>query len=308
VPTAPPRAGCALLPGAEVPRAIPDNDPAGAISSVYVPEPGISLNDVGVRIDELRHSFNGDLRLTLLSPDGSSFVLADQDGFQSHDFFRTVLHDDAPVRIQDGSGPFTGAFRPREPLAPLRGRLSSGAWSLRAADLQPADTGTLVAWALELCTSVPLPPAPASTQISPGSGGQLSLSYLTSASVSFAGAGVQQPLAVTLGTARNRGLPARMAVLGSFFFLQATTGNGSPVEFLDPPPNVTFHYPAGALARLEPSSLRLFYWDADGSAYVEAPVSANADNRTITASLARLTEFGVVGLMKPALYVPLIVR
>jgi subtilisin-like proprotein convertase family protein len=296
-----------LYPGLEVPRAIPDNNAQGVNSRIYVPASGAAITSLTVRVDELRHTFNGDLRLTLLAPDGTSVLLADRDGYQSHDFYRTVFYDGAAVSVQDGSGPFTGQYRPRESLSGLHGKPGGGTWTLHVADLTAADNGTLHAWTLELCANSPLLPPPVTTQLAPGAGGQLTLGYAITASIHFPSAGIQQPMTATLGVAGHRGLPPGVGVLGNFFFVNVTTAGGS-VDSFDPPVTITFHPSASAGSYVDPSTLRLYFWRPESSSYGELPLSVNPQNGTMTASLWQLTEFGIVGDMQPALYLPLLTR
>src|SRR5262249_46266352 len=68
----------------------------------------------------------------------------------------TVLDDRADVAIADGTAPFTGRFRPDEPLATFAGLDLAGTWQLSVTDGFAGDEGTLNGWSLEALTDVPL--------------------------------------------------------------------------------------------------------------------------------------------------------
>jgi subtilisin-like proprotein convertase family protein len=154
------RPGCVLYPGEPGPHLIPDNDPQGLTTTLTVPPPGPPLASIGVRIESLRHAYVGDLRLQLIAPDGTSLVLVDQVGNDSDDFYRTAFHDSATTPVHRGLGPFTGAFRPDQALAPLTALPASGSWQLNVSDLASGDEGALLAWSLELCPAAALAPPP----------------------------------------------------------------------------------------------------------------------------------------------------
>jgi subtilisin-like proprotein convertase family protein len=189
LPTATARPGCVLYPSSDVPHVIPDNYAAGIDSTLIAPGASLPLRDIGVRLDNIQHDYVSDLIITLIAPDGSQVLLANRVGVDSDNFYRTVLVDSALTGLYpDGRGPFTGEYRPDQPLATLNGHGSTGTWKLHLADVAQGDVGTLYGWALELCTDVgtppPPPPPPVSTEIAPG-GGALQLNYLITVNVNF---------------------------------------------------------------------------------------------------------------------------
>ena len=70
-----------------------------------------------------------------------------------------MFDDDAATPIYAADAPFTGTFRPQEPLALLGGRQQAGVWKLQIQDVYPEDGGTLYAWGddagLALCNRAP---------------------------------------------------------------------------------------------------------------------------------------------------------
>jgi subtilisin-like proprotein convertase family protein len=106
----------------------------------------------------IAHPWDGDLVLTLVSPNGISVRLAFHEGGQGDDFRDTVFSDAAPIPIGQGSAPFTGTYIPAAPLSQLAGWNANGTWILRVEDeyapwypFEPAHGGgTLMRWALHL--------------------------------------------------------------------------------------------------------------------------------------------------------------
>jgi subtilisin-like proprotein convertase family protein len=140
-----------------VPRIIPDaassTEPGVVLSTLHVAEPGLMIDEVRVRLDMIRHTFVSDLYVYLVAPDNSAILIAFAVGADTDDFYRTRLYDGAAQGIFSGSGPFTGDYRPDNPLAPLRGRDASGIWKLRIEDRVHRDTGVLYEWSLEICSN-----------------------------------------------------------------------------------------------------------------------------------------------------------
>lgn len=291
LPTATYQPGCVLYPGGTVPQDLPDNDPLGITASLSVPWPALPLTRVGVRIDELRHTYVGDLRLSLVAPDGTRLMLVDRVGNDSDDFYRTEFRDDAAAPIAAGAGPFTGAFRPDQSLAALSGRLSSGEWALNAADLASGDVGTLYAWALELCADKPLPPPPV-TEMIPPAGGALGLQYQVEAGLLFTAAA--EPLTATLATTGTHPLPAGAAPVGNFFVVSAVNGDGTHAPTAEPPVHITVYYAEADLPDPSERWLDLMAWDPALDTYVPLPTTHDPQANTLSADLAPLTEFGAV--------------
>src|SRR5262249_36540420 len=124
------------------PVAIPDNDPVGV--SVPLTVSGFSGNvakavfnfdgtacstTVGSTTVGLDHSFVGDLIGTLTSPSGRTIMLFNRAGGAGHNFCQTVFDDSAANSIQTAGGnlaPFTGTFKPAQPLAGFVGDRGAG--------------------------------------------------------------------------------------------------------------------------------------------------------------------------------------
>ncbi len=104
------------------------------------------------------HSFVGDLSLTLRSPSGRVVSLLSAPGGtgnSGNNFCKTVLDDSAATSIQAitaAQAPFTGTFRPRQPLAAFDGDNANGTWTLHATDAIIFDTGSVRAFSIDVGT------------------------------------------------------------------------------------------------------------------------------------------------------------
>lgn len=112
------------------------------------------LLDFNVRINDLRHTFDADLFISLVPPGpSSSITLVSYRGF-GENFIGTVLDDEADVPIERGIPPFGGVFRPDSgiTLAAYDGWPASGVWKLRIRDAFTDDTGRLNSWGIDAVT------------------------------------------------------------------------------------------------------------------------------------------------------------
>jgi subtilisin-like proprotein convertase family protein len=128
--TAPPSGTTRTFTSLQVPRAIPDNDPAGVRSGIDVPR-GIDVQRVLVSVD-ITHTYRGDLEIQLVAPSGEIATLSDRAGGSADNFIATDL---------DVSSSFTP------------GSSASGIWRLRVRDLARQDIGTINAFSLSITSS-----------------------------------------------------------------------------------------------------------------------------------------------------------
>ncbi len=128
--------------------AIPDNDTAGALAAVQVSDPG-AIIDVNVKVS-LAHTRDADLVVYLIGPDGTEVALIGGRGGEGDNFVNTVLDDQAGSSLAQGSAPFTGSFRPEQPLTAFEGRVATGTWTLRVADVYPGSSGSILGFEVEI--------------------------------------------------------------------------------------------------------------------------------------------------------------
>ncbi|HEY4376809.1 MAG TPA: Ig-like domain-containing protein, partial [Acidimicrobiales bacterium] len=99
------------------------------------------------------HTFAGDLTATLTSPSGTVVTLFSETGAGGNNFCQTVLSDDATTSIQGqpaSAAPFTGTFKPEEPLSAFQGEPADGTWTLTVTDGAVQDTGNIRAFSLHI--------------------------------------------------------------------------------------------------------------------------------------------------------------
>lgn len=137
------------LPSADVPKTIADN--TTFTSSLAVSGLTGWIRDVNVTLN-ITHTYDADLVATLIGPNGTRVLLFSGVGGSGNDFTDTTLDDEASVSIQAGSAPFSGAYRPADPLSRLDLGDPNGVWQLEISDRYDQDTGTLNSWSITLTT------------------------------------------------------------------------------------------------------------------------------------------------------------
>jgi Zn-dependent metalloprotease/subtilisin-like proprotein convertase family protein len=130
------------------PLSIPDFPIEGVSSSITVGGSTTANAIISVTIDSLIHTYDGDLKIELISPSGSSIILANSIGGNGTNFIRTKFVPTG-TSINNGVAPFTGSFAPSQSFSSLTGA-ANGTWSLKITDLGSIDIGTLFKWSIEL--------------------------------------------------------------------------------------------------------------------------------------------------------------
>jgi subtilisin-like proprotein convertase family protein len=138
----------------DTPKAIPD---LGSTESVIeVSGFGGQVAKVVAKV-HLTHTYDRDLRLSLVGPGGTSVLLADRrggngDGYGTSCSSLTVFDDAAATPIGSGTAPFAGSFRPEQPLSVFTGMTTNvnGNWRLHVSDNEGLDVGTIQCWTLEV--------------------------------------------------------------------------------------------------------------------------------------------------------------
>ena len=124
--------------------AIPDN---GTVSSTINVVGQGTIEQVVVRVN-ITHPWDSDLKLSLVGPDGTTVILAQNVGADGDNFVGTVFSDAAATSINAGTAPFTGTFRPSQALSAFNTKPLQGAWKLSIEDGKPLDIGVLNNWSL----------------------------------------------------------------------------------------------------------------------------------------------------------------
>jgi subtilisin-like proprotein convertase family protein len=107
------------------------------------------ISDLDVIVN-ITHTYDGDLVLRLHGPAGQIVTLASLVGAGGDNFTSTVFDDEASVSITAvaATPPYTGHFRPQQPLTALDNIHLDGTWTLTVTDTATGDEGTLDSWAL----------------------------------------------------------------------------------------------------------------------------------------------------------------
>jgi subtilisin-like proprotein convertase family protein len=110
------------------------------------------VTDVTVNLD-ITHAYDNDLTVTLIAPSGNRVKLFSQVGGSLDNFTNTTLDDQATTLITAGFVPFTGSFRPMEPLSRFKSEPPNGTWTLEVNDVRSRDEGVLNNWSMTIATS-----------------------------------------------------------------------------------------------------------------------------------------------------------
>jgi subtilisin-like proprotein convertase family protein len=108
---------------------IPDQDPAGIVSRVFVPDEG-QIRSIRVNVD-IQHTYIGDLIVRLVGPDGTRIDLHRREGGGTDDLLKTFSTSSA------------------RGLSAFLGKDIRGTWTLEVSDHARYDIGRLRRWALE---------------------------------------------------------------------------------------------------------------------------------------------------------------
>jgi subtilisin-like proprotein convertase family protein len=134
---------------------IPDVGPVTSQISIFGLPNSTVVSKLTVTIN-INHTFDGDLNLTLIAPDGTQVPL--YTGINDFNFFspttanftNTVFDDSAALPIFLGNPPYTGSFQPDKPLKVMNGKALNGTWQLLVDDTTLGNTGTLLNWSLNI--------------------------------------------------------------------------------------------------------------------------------------------------------------
>lgn len=165
VPTGQPGTESQRFSYAGPPVAIPDASTLGA--TVVIPVSGFGYASkvrfsidgatcttaVGSTTVGIDHSFTGDLTGTLTAPSGVSARLFQRVGGTGNNLCQVVFDDAATRAFQSvvaANAPFTGTWKPFEPLTGLLDTSTDGDWTFTVTDGARLDTGTVRAVSLEL--------------------------------------------------------------------------------------------------------------------------------------------------------------
>jgi subtilisin-like proprotein convertase family protein len=126
------------------PKSIPDLSVIYDTITIAV-EGGIK--DVDVTVDII-HTRVKTLNVSLIGPDGTSIDLSSGNGGNGSNFSNTTFDDEASISITTGIPPYTGHFKPEQPLSTFDTRNVYGNWILRIQDSVISQAGSLNSWCI----------------------------------------------------------------------------------------------------------------------------------------------------------------
>lgn len=106
-----------------------------------------TITDINVKVN-LVHPNDGNLTLTLESPQGTFITLSGQAGGTGDNFTNTVFDDEATSYVDFSQAPFSGSFKPTQALTLLKGEQVDGTWKLMVNDSRIGETGTLLGFSV----------------------------------------------------------------------------------------------------------------------------------------------------------------
>jgi len=110
-----------------LPMTIPVNSTVN--KSISIPTTG-SVLDIDMNLS-ISHTYDKYLNLYLVSPTGRHVMLSTKNGIDLDHYSNTVFNDEAAVYINQGRPPYSGSYRPEQPLALFDDSASNGNWSLK---------------------------------------------------------------------------------------------------------------------------------------------------------------------------------
>ncbi len=140
---------CSSVSSTDVPVSIPDNSTTGVSSKISITQNKI-ITDLSLTVN-ITHPWVGDLTLELISPTGTTIVLATNLGDDGDGYTSTTFSDSATNSINLGIAPFSGSYTSQESLSTFLNEESYGDWKLFVVDGGAEDVGSIDSWSLNIC-------------------------------------------------------------------------------------------------------------------------------------------------------------
>src|SRR3954452_3316095 len=131
----------------DVPHGIPDA--STLISTLPIATNG-RVKQITVHLGKITHSYDGDLRITLIAPNNTRVLLVDQRGGASANFVDTKITPDQGLSLVGATGPFTNTYIADGDLSKMIGLQAQGTWKLEVQDMSSGNVGTLESWGLDI--------------------------------------------------------------------------------------------------------------------------------------------------------------
>jgi gliding motility-associated-like protein len=132
------------------------NDVSTSTNTITVsglPYSSITTTSIDQVCMDITHTFDADLDIYLLCPDGTQLELTTDNGGGGDNFVGTCFTVSATTNVTAGISPFTGNFLPEAgSFAGLGGCTANGSWVLQIIDDAGGDVGTLNNWSITFVT------------------------------------------------------------------------------------------------------------------------------------------------------------
>ncbi|GAB4251726.1 MAG: hypothetical protein Kow0027_15900 [Saprospiraceae bacterium] len=147
----------------DVPLTISSNGTPSVTSTIEINSGGF-VEDINLIDLDIAHTWVGDLRVELTSPQGTTITLManPDDGDCDSDDILVSFDDEATLpypaldfMCNDDPPAIAGTFQPLQNLAAFNGEPIQGTWTLTVHDDADEDGGQLRGWGLEFCATIP---------------------------------------------------------------------------------------------------------------------------------------------------------
>jgi len=194
----------------------------------------INVADTGRAVDvnvsfRINHTFDSDLTITLIAPDGTRVALTRNNGGSGENFgsgntdcagTQTRFDDSAANPLDSQDAPFAGKFRPVGSLGAFYKTTVQGNWTLEVVDSFGGDSGTLYCWGMRITRDTGPPSTPTVS-------GAINKPFQLGLRVGAAWNATDASTAVTTYAARQYGLTPAGSFTGDFRFSYGAATSGS---------------------------------------------------------------------------------
>ena len=138
------------LPQFLPPPTTPPNTPGTTTSVIPIAgDPSLKVSSVEVTLS-LIYPTDGNLTISLTAPNGLSVILYGKPNDKGQSFTNTTFSDTGAKSISAGTAPYTGTFKPFQPLSLLNGIQAFGNWTLQVSGGIGPNGGILQSWSLSI--------------------------------------------------------------------------------------------------------------------------------------------------------------
>lgn len=157
------QAACIIMPSVVFSQTFSGS--TGSINDVATEDFPVTVSGLPTSINEttfglesvcidLNHTYDADLTIVLISPDGSQIILAASAGGDGDDYTGTCFNGTSTQPIYSANAPFTGNFRSDDPVGNLNNNQDpNGNWTLHIVDCCAGDDGVLNSWSISFGNS-----------------------------------------------------------------------------------------------------------------------------------------------------------